>query len=148
MRSVVLFAGTLLLAGCGTQSTSLEDFNTREITLPHGQVIKVETMVDVKDLLRGMMFRQSVPPDHGMLFVRRVAGRYSYFMYQTLVPLDTIWMDANHKIVEIVENMPPCPTAASQCPHYGGKEMSMYTLQVAGGGVKRYGLKVGDTIDF
>lgn len=139
----------LLMAGCsrGTPE-SAEDFSMREITLPHGQVIKAETMIDVRDLLRGMMYRTSIAPDHGMLFVHSKPGSYSYWMYQMKIPLDTIWMDSNHRIVEIEENLPPCLTQASQCPHFGGTRISESELQLGGGMAKKYGLEPGQTIQW
>src|SRR5580658_641161 len=103
MRYLLLVA-LLLLASCGPKPTSLEDFPTRPITLPGGQVIHVETMIDNIDLIRGMMFRTSLAPDHGMLFAYPKLGLYRHFMYQTLIPLDMIWLDPRKDIVEIVEN--------------------------------------------
>ena len=72
----LLLAALLPLACCGPKATSLDDFPTRPITLPGGQVIRIETMVSDFDLLRGMMFRMSVAPDHGMLFIYRKADHY------------------------------------------------------------------------
>jgi uncharacterized membrane protein (UPF0127 family) len=138
----------VLLPGCGGKPTTVEDFNTTEITLPGGQVIKVEIVVDAADALRGMQFRDSIAPDHGMLYAHRIPGKYGYWMYQTRIPLDMIWMDPKHTIVEIVENAPPCKTPASQCPHYGGNQVAQYVLQLGAGGVKRYGLKAGETINW
>ena len=59
----------LFQASCGPKPTTLEDFPTRPVTLPGGQVIRVETMYSRFELLRGMMFRTSLASDHGMLFV-------------------------------------------------------------------------------
>ena len=147
MRFIVLLS-VVILSGCGDKPTTAEDFNTTEITLPGGQVIKVEIVVDQADALRGMQFRDSIAPDHGMLYAHRIPGKYGYWMFQTRIPLDMIWMDDKHTIVEIVENAPPCKTAASQCPHFGGNQVAKYVLQVGSGGVKRYGLKAGDTINW
>ena len=147
MRNLFL-AALLFLTSCGPKSTTLEDFPTRPITLPGGQVIRVETMISRFDLLRGMMFRTSLAPDRGMLFVHPKAGNYSYFMYQTLIPLDIIWLDPNRTIVEMVENAPPCKTQASKCDQYGGKQFSAYVLELAGGMVKKDGLKIGQTIQW
>ena len=41
-------------------------------------------------------------------------------MYQVKIPLDMVWMDKNRRVVEMVENTPPCKTKASECPNYGG----------------------------
>ena len=147
MRSIALLL-FVLLASCGPKPTSVEDFYTSDITLPGGQVIKTEFVYDTVGALRGMQFRSSIAPDHGMLYGHKTPGKYSYWMYQTLVPLDMIWMDPDHKVVEIVENADPCKTAASQCPHYGGNKVAQYVLQLGGGMVKKYGVKVGDDISW
>jgi len=51
-------------------------------------------------------------------------------------------------VVEIVENAPPCKSPASQCPHYGGNEVAQYVLELGAGMVKKYGVKVGDNINW
>ncbi len=148
MRSFALLAAALVLAGCGEKPTTIEDLHTSDLTLPGGKVIRIETMVDTRDLLRGLMFRDSLAADHGMLFVHRRPGQYSTWMYQHHISLDAIWLDENHRIVEIAENLPPCNTAASQCPHYGGKETSNFMLELAAGMVKKYGLKTGQVVQW
>jgi uncharacterized membrane protein (UPF0127 family) len=132
MRQLLLFGLVLLLAGCASKTSPIEDLLTRDVTLPGGQIIKAESAVDTRDMLRGLMFRTSLAPDHGMLFVHPVSGRYSYWMYQTFIPLDMIWMDENHRIVELVESAPPCKTAASKCPHFGGNETARFVLELNG----------------
>ena len=69
-------------------------------------------------------------------------------MYQTLIPLDIVWMDSSKRIVEIVPDAPPCKTEASKCPHFGGNEPAQYVLELAGGMAKKYGINVGDYISF
>jgi|SRR5580692_7676542 uncharacterized membrane protein (UPF0127 family) len=142
----LLLAVVLPLACCGPKPTTLEDFPTRPVTLPGGQVIRVETMVDNIDLIRGLMFRTSLAPDRGMLFVHPKPDLYTYWMYQTLIPLDIIWLGSNRDIVEIVENAQPCKTQASKCERYGGTQISAYVLEIAGGMAKKYGLSVGETL--
>jgi uncharacterized membrane protein (UPF0127 family) len=146
MRPIALLL-LVVLASCD-KPTTVEDFYTSDITLPGGQVIKTEFVYDTAGALRGMQFRNSIAPDHGMLYAHRIPGKYGYWMYQTLIPLDMIWMDARNKVVEIVENAPPCKSPASQCPHYGGNEVAQYVLELGAGMVKKYGVKVGDTINW
>jgi uncharacterized membrane protein (UPF0127 family) len=143
-----LLAALLPLTCCGPKAATLEDFPTRPITLPSGQVIRAETMIDNIDLIRGLMFRTSLAPDHGMLFVHPKPDRYTYWMYQTLIPLDIIWLDSDRKIVEIVENAQPCKTQASKCEHYGGTEVSAYVLEIGAGRAKKYGLKLGQAVQW
>ena len=144
----LLAAALLGLAGCSSKPTTLDDFPTRPLTLPNGQKIRVETMISDFDLLRGMMYRTSLATDRGMLFVHAAPDRYKSWMYQTLIPLDIIWMDANRTIVEIVPNAPPCKTKASQCPQYGGDVLSSYTLEIPAGMARKFGLQVGETLQW
>jgi uncharacterized membrane protein (UPF0127 family) len=144
----LLLAFLVPLAGCGPKPTTLEDFATQPITLPGGRVIKAETTSDNVGLLRGLMFRTSLAPDRGMLFVYPKPDHYQAWMYQTLIPLDIIWMDSNRRIVALDENAAPCPTPASKCPRYGGKQISAFALEIGGGLARKYGLQVGQTIQW
>jgi len=148
--SLLVLIPLVLLAGlgCGPKPVTVEEFGTRLVTLPGGQQIRAEVMVRPEDMARGMMFREELPPGRGMLFVHPRPGQYSYWMYQVKVPLDIIWLDSNRRIVEISANTPPCHSAASECPSYGGAQESQFTLELAGGMAARYGLKVGATLTF
>jgi uncharacterized protein len=142
-------AGVLCwLSACGEAPTKIEDLRATEITLPNGNKIMAETMRDKLDLARGMMFRDALRPKRGMLFVHPTPGRYSYWMYQTKVPLDIIWLSQDRRIVEITANTPPCTTAASQCPTFGGNHIARYVLELNGGQAAAYGLKIGDELRF
>jgi hypothetical protein len=135
------------IVSCSSTAT-YTDINTRDITLPGGQVIQAETVTTNLQRARGLMFRTSLAPDHGMLFVYKDPGYYSYFMYQHEIPLDIVWIDGGHVIVEIVENAPPCHTKASECPHFGGAKVSHYVLELASGMARKYDLHEGQRIEF
>ncbi len=147
-RTLALLPLVLLLGCSGEKTTTMEDLNSAVVTLPNGQKVKAERAVRTTELARGLMFRDSLAPDRGMLFFHEREGNYSYWMYQTRIPLDIIWMDRLRRIVEIAAYAPPCQTAASQCPHYGGNQRAMYVLELGGGMAAKYGLKLGDTLDF
>jgi uncharacterized membrane protein (UPF0127 family) len=149
MRLISLCAVALCFSSCvQKQNENQYEANTIPLTLPNGQVIRVETMIHEQDMIKGMMFRDEMKPGHGMLFFHPQVANVSYWMYQVKIPLDIIWLDVNKKVVEMVENAPPCKTAPSQCPHYGGKEASFYGLELAGGTAKQYGLRVGESVAF
>jgi uncharacterized membrane protein (UPF0127 family) len=124
-------------------------FATREVVMPDGRKIYAESAISAQDLLRGLMFRDEVAKDGGMLFFHNQMGRYTYFMYQVRVPLDIIWMDSTKRVVEIAANVPPCKEEkASQCPNYGGNQDAQFILELAGGMAEKYGVKVGTQIEF
>jgi uncharacterized protein len=144
-----LMVATLALAGCGEKPVAPDEFNTRLVKLPSGRTIRAEIMVRPEDMMRGMMFRDSLEPDRGMLFIHRQPGINAYWMYQVRIPLDIIWMDRNRMIVEISPNTPPCSSkSARECPSFGGHVSSQYVLELAGGMAAKYNLLVGEHLDF
>jgi uncharacterized protein len=151
MRNVALFAMLVLgltLSGCGDRTLSTEDDHTRLLTLPNGTKLRVEVMLRPTDMARGMMFRDSLAPDRGMLFIHGSPGNYPYWMYQVKIPLDIIWLDETRKIVEISENTPPCPPGAKKCPTYGGRQPALFIVELAAGSVARHNLRVGNMLTF
>ncbi|HVX67835.1 MAG TPA: DUF192 domain-containing protein [Bryobacteraceae bacterium] len=147
MRFVLLASLALFLISCGSD-TGVADPNTREITLPNGKRIQAEIMRTPDEMMRGMMFRDSLAPDRGMLFVHQQPGNYPYWMYQVRIPLDIMWLDRDHNIVEISAGTPPCKGAASQCPNYGGHARAQFVVELAGGRAAANGLKLGDHLQF
>ncbi|HOL72477.1 MAG TPA: DUF192 domain-containing protein [Bryobacteraceae bacterium] len=147
--SAACFALALALAGCGPKAVTLDEYQTTIVTFPNGKSVRAEMMLRDVDLMRGMMFRDSLPPDRGMLFFHARPGKYQYWMYQVRIPLDIVWMDRTRRIVEISANTPPCTSSkASECPLYGGNFEAQYVLELAGGMAAKYGLRVGDTLRF
>lgn len=140
-----------LFTSCANQNktASLEDLYTREVKLPDGAKFRAEVVTSKFDMSRGMMFRDSLPPDRGMLFIHGEPGLFSYWMYQVRIPLDLIWMDQNRLITEIVANAEPCKSeSAAKCPQYGGKRRSLFVLELNAGMAAKHNLKPGDRLDF
>ena len=139
----------MALAACGDRSSTMDEINSTDVTFPNGTKIAAETMRQNIDLQRGLMFRDSLTPDRGMLFVYPSDEPHQHWMYQVKFPLDTIWMDHDQRVVEIVANMPPCPSkVAHECPQFGGKAPSRYVLEVAAGFAGKNSLHVGDRLSF
>ena len=148
VKVLTVCASAFLLAGCASKNDA-ENLNTTEVTFPNGKTVLAETMLRDVDQMRGMMFRDALAKDRGMLFVHTADENHPYWMYQVRIPLDMIWMDHSRRIVEISANAPPCPSKpAHDCPSFGGHEKSRYVLELAGGGAAQYGLKVGDQLKF
>ena len=126
-----------------------EDRGTRLVTMPGGEKVRVEIRIRQEDVLRGAMFRDSLPPERGIALFYRKAGKYPMFTYQVKMPLDHVWVDERGTIVEVVAHTPPCPTGlkASQCPVYGGNQVAKAVLLLADGMAARYGLQPGIKVD-
>lgn len=147
MRYLIL-AVVAVLTACGRKPDSVDDFYLRTVTLPGGRKIRVEEAFDNISILRGLMFRASLAPDRGMLFVYPHPDHYQTVMYQVRIPLDIIWIDSDRRILEIDENAQPCNTQASKCTRYGGGKIESYLLEIGGGLAKKYGLQVGQIIQW
>ncbi len=149
MRLLFTAALCFALGACSSSSDPVRDFSSRDVTLPDGKTIAAEVMTDPVDMNRGMMFRDSLAPDRGMLFIHGSPNRYSYWMYQVKIPLDIIWMDQNRRVAEISANTPPCTSkSARNCPNYGGHEVALYVLELGGGQAAKHGVQVGSYINF
>lgn len=142
-----LCAAALLVQSCG--SPAVTEIGLTQVTLPNGVKINAETMRSNLELMRGLMFRESLPPDRGMLFTHPTEDAFRYWMYQTKIPLDIVWMDRDHRIVEMSLDTPPCPSSsAKQCPTYGGNFKAKYVLEMNAGSARKNRLKAGDKLQF
>jgi len=113
------------------------------VKLPSGRSIVAEIADTPEREMYGYMFRREVKETEGMVFVYPEAGQHAFWMKNTLVPLDIIWMDDAFQVLH-VETAPPCK--ADPCPSYGTPRMSRYTLELKAGAAAREGLHVGDTL--
>lgn len=105
----------------------------------------VELAVTPEQRNLGLMFRESLDFNKGMLFIFEEEGRHPFWMKNTLIPLDIIWIN-NKEVVSIKENIQPCKEYF--CPSIEPTENAKYVLEINGGISKNIGLKIGDTINF
>lgn len=150
LQTYLVFLVLATAAGCsGPKKATLDDLYSRPVRMPDGTVYTAEVVTKAFDMTRGLMFRDKLEADRGMLFVYNAAGNYPVWTYQTRIAIDTIWMDPNRLITEIVPNIEPCKSeSARQCPQYGGKTRAMYVLEVNAGVAARHNLKPGDRLHF
>jgi uncharacterized membrane protein (UPF0127 family) len=116
------------------------------IVFPDGFVVNVEVVADNESRAQGLMFRDRLDPERGMLFVFPRDAVLSFWMKNTLIPLDMIWIDANRRVVGIIPDVPPCKV--EDCPSYGPGVMARYVLEIGGGEAAKHNLKVGDALQF
>lgn len=116
------------------------------VVLPGGSKVVVEVVSDQLTRAQGLMFRSSLGDDRGMLFVFPETAVHSFWMQNTLIPLDIIWIDEGGAIVHIARDVPPC--RADPCPSYPPKGAARYVLELAGGQAAARGLRDGDRLAF
>jgi len=107
-----------------------------------GTRIQVEIANEPGEWSKGLMYRESMPQDSGMLFVFPDEAPRSFWMKNTLIPLDMIFIDSSGIITSISRNVLPCKTLVCESYYGTGK----YVLEVNGGFSDASGLKEGDKL--
>ncbi len=92
---------------------------------------------------RGLQHRTFLSSDKGMLFVFPFEKQQLFWMKDTLIPLDMMFISNNGTITALYENVPPCVT--EPCSTYAG--MGKYVLEVNAGTANAQGIKVGDLVE-
>jgi uncharacterized protein len=117
---------------------------TATVTFRGGVQVRAEIVDTPSAIERGLMFRESLPPNEGMLFVFERTGVYPFWMKNTLVPLDIIWLDEDWRIVSIAASVPPC--RADPCPTSPPDGPARYVVEVNAGFTRRHGIARGDRV--
>jgi uncharacterized membrane protein (UPF0127 family) len=93
----------------------------------------------------GLMFRDQMPGDHGMLFLFPGEAMRSFWMKNTRIPLDIFYFDEDLKLVSVSENTRPCRT--QRCPAYPSTGPAKYVLELNAGKAAELGVKTGDILE-
>jgi hypothetical protein len=141
MKRSIILAVSLLFAACGSQ------FPQQEILLrsPEGEELSLQ--VEIADTPeqreQGLMHRKSLSKNAGMLFLLPEEAVQSFWMKNTLIPLDILYFDANGVLVS-VRQMEPC--VSDPCPAYSSGIPALYALELNAGATERLGIGAGWTL--
>lgn len=113
------------------------------ISTPSGTTIYAEIAATPDRRAQGLMFRKSLDSDRGMLFIFPEKGYYAFWMKNTLIPLDIMWLDESGMILHVEHNVPICTKTDDSCPRYYSTRQSLYVLEIQAGKAKQYGLEPG-----
>jgi uncharacterized protein len=116
------------------------------VVLPSGAVYRIEVARTPAAHAQGLMFREGLPPNSGMLFLFPEKTVHKFWMKNTMIPLDMIWMDDQGKVLFLSADTPPC--VADPCPNYGPDIPAASVLEIAGGMAKKEKVEVGSVIRF
>lgn len=112
-----------------------------------------ELVVEIADThlsrSKGLMYREQLNENAGMLFIFEKPGKHSFWMWDTKISLDMIWIDSNKQVVYIQPNVPPCTESLkSRCTIYKPDQNALYVLEVNSGFVNEFNVQIGDRVDF
>ena len=105
--------------------------------------VSVEVVRSDADRARGLMNRTKLDPEAGMLFVFEASDDHSFWMKNTFLPLDMIFVDEQGRVAGVLERVPPLTTE----PRTIGRP-SRYVLEVNGGWAAAHGVRRGDPVRF
>jgi uncharacterized membrane protein (UPF0127 family) len=115
------------------------------LTFPSGKEIVAELARTDEERARGLMFRERLLPDEGMLFIFDQPDFYPFWMKNMSFPIDIIWLSPEAKIVYIASQVPPCKK--EPCPSYQPYSKALYVIEVSAGFARKEKLKVGDRVE-
>lgn len=110
----------------------------------NGEILEIELADESTERSRGLMFRESLPRDKGMLFVFEIEGFYSFWMMNVNFNLDIIWINSNGNVVHIEKDVPSC---FESCPSYSPRDSAKYVFEINSGVADELDLQVGSFVD-
>jgi uncharacterized protein len=142
MRSHHISRLSLLLALCIGTSAVFAAKPLRYSVVLDGRRFSVEIADTDAARERGLMFRTQLADGHGMLFVYPDAQPRFFWMKNTLIPLDILFFDAHHRLINVSADTPPCK--ADPCTSYASAAPAQYVLELNAGAAANLGIKKAD----
>ena len=128
---------SIIITSCQKQAVSKDDF----VIQIAGNKVHVELAVTMKEQSKGLMFRNKLAPDHGMLFIFPHIRRASFWMKNTRIPLSIAFIKEDGWIAQI-EDMEP-----QSLKTYISDVKVKYALEMEQGWFKKKNIKVGNFVE-
>jgi uncharacterized membrane protein (UPF0127 family) len=132
--------------GCGHAPPPKVNGEPQVVLTVHGgteQKVIVELARTDPERMRGLMFRQALPQGRGMLFLFEHPEKLKFWMKNTYIPLDMIFIDEGMTVVYVEENAEPLTLNAR-----GPDSDTRYVLEVPGGWSRPHGVEPGVKVKF
>lgn len=135
--------GVVGLIGIACAATAFAQAGAPTATL-RDHAFTIEIAATPAEQAHGLMDRASMPRDHGMLFVFPDSAPRTFWMKNTLIPLDMVFFNAARRVVAIQADAQPC--RADPCRVYPSNVPARYVLELNAGTAQRLGLRKGDVM--
>lgn len=143
--AAVGLAATLFYARPGQVLPVVMQTEQKTVVLQIGATSVVAEVADTEPLrAQGLSGRATLKEGRGMWFVFEEDGLWSFWMKNTLIPLDMLWVSAEGTIVTIAHNVQPDSYPQPFVP----TSKARYVLEVPGGFAARHGIAKGDRVEF
>lgn len=117
-----------------------------KVFFPDGTAITAELAITDEERQRGLMYREKINADQGMLFIFEEESIQSFWMKNMKFSIDIIWLDREKRIIHIERSVPPC--SEEPCPTYSSRIPAMYILEIKAGSADKNKLKLYDRLEF
>lgn len=142
MRNLLLIFSLLFFTACNSLNMS-----QLKLISQNGELeFEVELARTEEERNKGLMNRKSLPKDSGMFFIFEEEEVLGFWMKNTLIPLDMIFIDEDFKVVHIDYHAEPCPKGTESCPVYSSEYPAKYVLEINADLSKEKGIKEGDLV--
>ena len=141
---IILGAALAAILWVGCSFGSQEGRVKLRFITPQGvesDAFSMEVMATDAERKQGLMFRRSVPPRQGMIFLFPEAKDHSFWMKNTFIPLDMVFVGSDWRVVGVLENVPPLTLDSRSVG-----APSQYVLEFAGGTMKSIGVTAGTQV--
>ena len=116
------------------------------VVLPSGALFTLEVARTPEQTAQGLMFRESLAPASGMVFLFDAPRPQSFWMKNCHFALDMVFALKGGTVVDVLENVPPC--GADPCPSYPSKAPADTVVELTAGEAKRHGVVPGAHLSF
>lgn len=142
-----MFRSAALIISCNAVlfGSGCAQVNDRPVAEINGKRYAVEIADTPDSRERGLMFRNNMPADAGMLFVFDDEEPRAFWMKNTYIPLDILYFDEGRRLVSAQLAVPPCGDQ-QRCPVYPSAGPAKYVLELNAGQSKDLSLKPGDIL--
>src|SRR5689334_17421350 len=144
---ILLSCGAALVLSMSIHAPAAQD-SLVQIATPNGAIIQAEIADTTEKRAKGLMYRDSLANNRGMLFTFAEPQLWTFWMKNTRIPLDIIWMDGKKRVVHIERNVPTCSRTDDGCPQYQPNDNAVYVLELAAGVADALKLQLGSVLKF
>jgi uncharacterized membrane protein (UPF0127 family) len=137
MKYFLIFT-LLLLTGCQRNLVKQE-------VCFQDHCFNVEVAETKKQQTQGLMNKEALEENEGMLFEYAEEGEHNIWMKNMRFPIDIIWLDENKKVIYLQENAQPC--SESFCQIYKANKLSKYVIELPAGTADKINLQIGDSVN-
>ncbi len=135
-KTFYIFIMIIMMSSCSTKKLDVITIKINDVEF------KVEVASEMEDMLRGLMYRKSMPENEGMIFVYPAERELSFWMKNTYIPLSVAFISSAGVIKEIHDMEPKSlqsVKSATKC---------RYALELNQGAYEKFGIKPGNRISF